>query len=85
MDIGPVFGISDSLASPRRTEGIRALHFEIGASARTGDDHPPSRQYAADPGMADDDAADLELDEESNEASEIGADPLRGAWVNFTA
>ncbi len=85
MDIGPISGVSDSLASPRRTEGIHPPHFEIDASARTGDDPLPSRQHAADHGMADDDAADLELDEESNDASEISADPLRGTRVNFIA
>lgn len=85
MDIGPIFGIPDSLANPRRTEGIRAPQFDISASARAGDDRSP-RQQAADHGTADDDAADeSDFDQEPEEPLESGPDPLRGTRVNFIA
>jgi hypothetical protein len=84
MGIGPIFGIFDSLANPRRIEGIGATHFEIGASARTGDDRPPTHQHTSGQGMADDDdGLESELDQEQDEVPEESGISVRGTQVNF--
>ncbi len=86
MDIGPIFGIADGLADPRRTEGIRAPHFQVGASTPAAQDRT-QHQHAGDHSTAHDNAgADSgELDQELNEASASEDDPLRGTQVNFIA
>ncbi|HVZ83640.1 MAG TPA: hypothetical protein VG893_08190 [Terracidiphilus sp.] len=68
MDVTPVFGIPDSLDAPRRTEGIRALRFQVGAASRQNPDRQPARQYYEEPDASPD---DLEIEA----ASEADGDP----------
>jgi hypothetical protein len=85
VGIGPVFGVLDALANPRRTEGITAPRFHVKEAAAAGQDRPSQRQFSADRSLDDDLGEGLGLEPEAEEAAELSADPLRSGRIDFIA
>lgn len=85
MDLPPISGIrGDSLATPRRTERIVAVDFEVAATASAEDEGSSSRRHAQERGLDYEDAEFIEITEE-NEAAPVAAAPRGGRHVHFVA